>query len=77
LKEPGKKPQSKSYMWLYRSGSDGDPPIVLYDYKPSRGGSNAADYLQGFHGYLHTDYSDKKVIPIFPDFLSKISAPAA
>ncbi|NLV22629.1 MAG: IS66 family transposase [Syntrophomonadaceae bacterium] len=55
LKEPGKKPQSKSYMWLYRTGEDGDPPIVLYDYKPSRSGKNPADYLQGFHGYLHTD----------------------
>jgi len=55
LKEEGKKPQSKSYMWLYRSGADGEPPIVLYDYKPSRSGSNAANYLKGFHGYLHTD----------------------
>lgn len=55
LKEQGKKPQSKSYMWLYRSGADGEPPIVLYDYKPSRSGSNAADYLKEFHGYMHTD----------------------
>ena len=55
VKEQGKKPQSKSYMWLYRTGVDGDPPIVLYDYKPSRNGKNPADYLQGFHGYLHTD----------------------
>lgn len=55
LKEPGKAPQTKSYMWLYRSGMDGEPPIVLYDYQPSRGGKNAADYLKGFHGYLHTD----------------------
>lgn len=55
LKEPGKAPQTKSCMWLYRSGMDGEPPIVLYDYQPSRGGKNAADYLKGFHGYLHTD----------------------
>lgn len=55
LKEPGKTPQSKSYMWLYRTGSDSDPPIVLYDYQPSRSGSHAADYLKDFHGYLHTD----------------------
>jgi transposase len=55
LKEPGKAPQTKSYMWLYRSGNDGGPPIVLYDYQPSRGGKNAADYLEGFHGYLQTD----------------------
>jgi transposase len=55
LKEPGKAPQTKSYMWLYRSGNDGGPSIVLYDYQPSRGGKNAADYLEGFHGFLHTD----------------------
>lgn len=42
-------------MWLYRTGADGGPPIVLYDYQPSRGGKNAAEYLDGFHGYLHTD----------------------
>lgn len=55
LNEPGKKAQTKSYMWLYRTGNDGKPPIILYDYKPSRGGQNAADYLEGFKGYLHTD----------------------
>jgi hypothetical protein len=42
-------------MWLYRSGQDNGPPIVLYDYQPSRGGKNAADYLKGFQGYMHTD----------------------
>jgi transposase len=41
LKEPGKAPQTKSYMWLYRSGNDGRPPVVLYDYQSSRGGKNA------------------------------------
>ena len=55
LKEPGKKPQTKSYMWLYRTGNDGDVPIILYDYRPSRAGDNAEEYLKGFSGYLHTD----------------------
>ena len=31
LKEPGKSAQSKSYMWLYRTGGDAEHPIVLYD----------------------------------------------
>ncbi|NLJ79933.1 MAG: transposase [Firmicutes bacterium] len=35
LKEEGKKPQSKSYMWLYRLGRCG-PGILLYEYQPSR-----------------------------------------
>jgi len=55
LKEKGKSPESKSYMWLYRSGMDGKSPIILYDYQPSRAGQNAADYLKEFKGYLHTD----------------------
>ncbi len=55
LKEEGKKPQTKSYMWLYRSGNDGNHPIVLYDYQPSRNGDNAVRFLQDFHGYVHSD----------------------
>ena len=55
LKEDGKKPQSKSYMWLYRTGDDGKEPIILYDYQPSRSGENAADYLKEFRGYVHSD----------------------
>lgn len=55
LKEDGKKPQTKSYMWLYRSGNDGNPPIVLYDYQPSRSGEHAVNYLKDFKGYVHSD----------------------
>lgn len=55
LKEDGKKPQTKSYMWLYRTGSECKTPIILYDYQPSRSGKNAADYLEGFNGYAHSD----------------------
>lgn len=29
--------------------------IRLFDYQASRSGSCAKEYLQGFHGYLHTD----------------------
>ena len=55
LKEEGKKPQSKSYMWLHRSGDDGKSPIVLYDYQSSRNGDHAVKYLKGFTGYHHCD----------------------
>lgn len=55
LKEPGKKPQTQSYMWLYRTGNDTLPPIVIYDYRPSRNGDNAVDFLKGFKGYVHCD----------------------
>jgi len=55
LREPGKTAQSKSYLWLYRTSGDAAHPIVLYDYRPSRSGKHAAEFLRGFRGYLHTD----------------------
>lgn len=55
LKENGKKPQTKSYMWLYRTGNDAKAPIILYDYQPSRNGDHAAAFLKDFKGYVHSD----------------------
>jgi len=47
LNEPGKRPESKSYVWLMRSGEDGLPPIVYYHYSPSRSGDIAIGLLDG------------------------------
>ena len=55
LKEEGKKPQTKSYMWLYRTGNDGKHPVILYDYQPSRNGDHAVTFLKDFKGYVHSD----------------------
>lgn len=55
LKEPGKNAQSKSYMWLYRTGTHTGQPIVLYEYRPDRKASNAERFLEGFSGWLHAD----------------------
>ena len=55
LHEPGKKPQSDSYMWLYRTSGDTDKPIVLYEYQPGRGSKHPKEFLAGYKGYLHTD----------------------
>ena len=55
LHEPGKKAQSESYMWLYRTGGDTDRPIVLYEYCPGRSAQYPEKFLQGYAGYLHTD----------------------
>lgn len=55
LHEPGKKPQSQSYMWLYRTSGDTDRPIALYEYQPGRGAKHPKEFLDGFTGYLHTD----------------------
>lgn len=55
LKEEGKKPQTKSYMWLYRIGNDDKSPVVLYDYQPSRNGNHAVTFLKDFKGFVHSD----------------------
>lgn len=47
LKEPGKTPESKSYVWLMRTGDDGSPPIVYYRYSPTRSGDTAVDLTEG------------------------------
>lgn len=36
LLEEGRRPQSKSYMWVYRTSSDAEHPIVLYKYEQGR-----------------------------------------
>ena len=55
LKEPGRNAETESFMWLYRSGEDGLPEIILYGYSPTRAGYNASEFLKGFEGYLETD----------------------
>lgn len=55
LHEPGKAPQSDSYMWLYRTSGDTGKPIVLYEYQPGRGAKHPKEFLAGYTGYLHTD----------------------
>lgn len=55
LKEEGREATAKSYMWLFRSGEDDTPPIVLYKYAPTRRGDVAKEFLKGFNGYLMAD----------------------
>ena len=54
LNEPGRAPTARSFMWLYRTGRNG-PPVVLYDYQPTRGREHPAKFLKDFRGYLHVD----------------------
>ena len=64
LHEPGRRAQTQSYMWLFRSGEDGLPPIILYKYSETRAGENAVDFLCGFKGYLMCDgYSGYNKVP--------------
>ena len=55
LNEPERNPETDSWMWLFRSGEDGLPPILLYHYTETRAKFHAASFLQGLSGYLETD----------------------
>lgn len=47
LKEADRRPQSKSYVWLFRSGDDRLPSIIVYQYHLTRNGYAAAKFFQG------------------------------
>jgi len=55
LNEPGKTPQSRSYMWVRTRHGPGISPIVLFDYDPTRSKEVAKQLLKGFKGYLQAD----------------------
>lgn len=55
MNEDGKKNTTKSYMWVYTTGSHSNKQIRLFEYRSGRAGANAADFLDGYTGYLHTD----------------------
>lgn len=47
LEEPDRRPQSKSYVWLVRTGEDEGVPIILYAYTPTRARYNIEKFLNG------------------------------
>lgn len=54
LKEPGRKPEVKSYLYCIRGG----PPkklIILYDYNASHHQAFIDQWFEGYQGYLHMD----------------------
>ena len=54
LKEPGKRAQSQSYLWVLRGGVP-EHPLIYYEYDPSRSGEVPKRLLRGFEGFLQTD----------------------
>ena len=63
LREPGKEATARSYFWIYLTGNDGKPGIVLFDYQPGRKGEYPLTFLSGFSGFLHCDgYSAYKAL---------------
>jgi hypothetical protein len=54
LAEPDRKPQSKSYAWVFRGGIPGMSGLY-YHYAPSRSGKIAGKFLKDYEGYVQTD----------------------
>lgn len=60
LNEPGKSPQSQSYMWVIATHSSSSP-VVLYHYSPSRSQDTPKMLLADYQGALMVDgYSGYK-----------------
>jgi transposase len=54
--DPGAGKTKRAYLWAYRSNDfDSGPPIIVFDYQPSRAGSHVRDFLQGWRGHLMVD----------------------
>ena len=55
LREENRKATDESRMWVYSSGGNDMDNITLFEYRPTRAGENARNYLKGFKKYLQTD----------------------
>ena len=55
LNEEGRRARLNHSCGCFRSGEDGLPSIILYGYSPTRSGSHAREFLEGYSGYLETD----------------------
>lgn len=55
LKEPGRKPQQKSYMWVYSTSKRAEKQIRCFVYENSRSGECANNFLKEFSGILISD----------------------
>ncbi len=55
LKEPGRRPQNKSYMWIMLARFPDNKKAVMFNYNPSRSGKVAQELLADFKGFLQTD----------------------
>jgi len=55
LHEPGRGAKTKSFEWVYRTGSHSERPLVVFDYQETRKQDHPEVFLKGFKGYLHTD----------------------
>jgi len=55
LKEPGKKPSTKSQMWVYTTAKMNPHQITCFQYRDNRSAECPTEFLNGFTGTLVTD----------------------
>ena len=55
LKEEGRSPTSESRMWVYASSKRADIQVRIFEYRDSRSGDCAVEFLGDFHGILIWD----------------------
>ncbi|WP_141730848.1 IS66 family transposase [Oligoflexus tunisiensis] len=67
LKVPGKKPTSKSFMWVTAKGGGDGRKIILYQFATSRSSDVPLKIFKGYKGYVQTDgydgYSQLALVP--------------
>ena len=55
VNKDGRPANSKSYMWVYRTGYLYERPIVLYEYQKTRNSSHPRHFLKDYKGICVTD----------------------
>lgn len=54
--DPGQGKTKRAYLWAYRSNDlEAGPRLVVFDYRASRRGEHARQFLAGWHGHLMVD----------------------
>lgn len=54
--DPGRGKTKRAYLWAYQSNVlETGPPIVVFDYQPSRAGQHARNFLSEWRGHLMVD----------------------
>ena len=54
-KEKDRPDTSESHMWVYSSAKRADIQLRCFEYRESRSGDCAKEFLEGFRGILITD----------------------
>ncbi len=52
----GRSPASKSYMWVMIGYPTNYMPVIVYTYAASRGKDVLVKILEGYSGYVQTDW---------------------